>query len=616
MRAPKVNLPTDKPKPASAKKQAQDEEGLKGLPGPGPGTKVAAAIVVRSSSPDRPGGLLSDRALVPISGRSSLEHIARRLSLCGRLNAFALTVGDSTADRVIIQAAEKINLPWLAAYPHDILRRLLLAADELRADHIIRINGNFPLIDPWALDRLIESHLAKKADYSSNSHYQGVVYGLGAEIMSARVLREVVEYGPPAELYSGTRLFLRRPWDFNINLLPAASTAPDFKASVDFAGDEKTIEAILAERPEPDNESVSAFFRKRPELAGAGRNNGAAEVGLSKVLLFPEKLSALKNNASGADLSYPVSVELSLTNKCNQNCRWCSDRDLRHRSPDRLNSDILKRLFDDLARGGTRGVTIEGGGEPTISELFEEAVSAAVERGLAVGLITNGLDLFPPERETSIYARFEWIRVSLDAADRWQYLKMKGVDGFDQVLSNLARLAECAPEKTLGVGYVLTSQNDEPDSLQHLALTLRSIGIDYLQIRPVVDHPDLSSRLPLDFLKKFECPGFSVNLAALSENAPSGNAALPCLAHSLSTVIGADGAVWLCGRLNTEASSAAMGDLSKSTFRDIWRGPQRAAQVAQAASADWCSSHCPQCRMTKYNQLLADIDRLKTRNFI
>ena len=577
---------------------------------------ILAAILARSSSPDRPGGLLTDRALTEVQGRPVLEHIVRRLGRCRNLSETALAVGDAEADQRIVRAAGNLGLPWVAGHPHDVLRRLLLAAESRRADHVVRINGNFPLIDPWALDELIAGHLKKSADYSSNGHYQGLVYGLGAEIMAVPILRELVDYGLPSDIYSGPRLFLRRPWDFNVNLQPAARTAPDLKACVDFAGDEKVIEAILAAHPEPDNQAVIDFFSAHPPESG--RNGaGAAEVGLSKVLLFPEKLAALKDNGlTGRDLSYPVSVELSLTNNCNQRCIWCSDRDLRGRSPDRMTLEILGKLFTDLARGGTRGVTIEGGGEPTVSALFEPAVNSALERGLAVGLITNGLDLFGLGRDPAIYRRLEWIRVSLDAADRWQYLKTKGVDGFDQVLANLGRLAELAPEVTLGVGYVLTNRNDEPDHLQQLVLTLRSLEVNYLQIRPVVDHPDLVSRLPLDFLTKFSTPEFSVNLAALEENAPSGNDGLPCLAHSLSAVIGADGAVWLCGRLNTEANARPIGRLTASDFSEIWPGAERARQTALAASPDYCRTHCPQCRMTKYNKLLYDIDRLKTRNFI
>ncbi len=577
---------------------------------------IIAAVLARSSSPGRPNGLLTDRALTPVLGRPALAHLARRLGLCTRLDAVVAAVGDAQADQGIVRAAEELGLPWVAGYPHDVLRRLLAAAESQGADHVVRVNGNFPLVDPWALDELLAGHLEAGADYSANSHYQGVVYGLGAEVLAVKVLREVVDYGQPGDAHGGTRLFLRRPWDFSLHLPPAGRTAPNLKASVDFAGDEKVVEAIFQAHPEPDNAAVIDFFAARPDLA-ARKSGRAAEVGLSKVLLFPEKLSALKDNGSeGQDLSYPVSVELSLTNRCNQNCLWCSDRDLRDRSPDALNLDVLQNLFADLARGGARGVTIEGGGEPTLSPFFEEAVEAALAHGLAVGLITNGLSLFPEGRNPRLYQKFEWIRVSLDAADRWQYLQTKGVDGFDRVLANLGRLAELNRRSTLGVGYVLTNRNDEPDHLQHLVLTLRSLGLDYLHIRPVVDFPKMVSRLPLDFLRKFETPEFSLNLDALSDNAPHGNLGLPCLAHSLSAVIGADGAVWLCGRLNTESSAEPLGSLTASPFQAIWRGPERARQVARAASADFCRTHCPQCRMTKYNRLLADIDRLKTRNFI
>ena len=579
--------------------------------------KIAAAIVARSSSPERPAGLLTDRTLTVVAGKPVLEHITRRLSLCVKLDAIVLAAGDQTEDARIIESARNLNLPVVAAHPFDLLRRLLKAADSQGANHVVRVNGNFPLIDPWALEELIASHLDQKADYSSNAHYQGLVYGLGAEIISVAVLKELVDYGRPADVHRGTGLFLRRPWDFNINLIQAPHAAPNLMACIDFPGDETVTEAIFAQYPEPDNSQVISFFDVRPDMANRQQGNGPTEVGLQKVLLFPEKLAALKNNSlTGCDLSYPVSVELSLTNLCNQHCLWCSDHDLRQRCPDQMTLEILQNLFIDLAVGGTRGVTIEGGGEPTVAPFFAQAVTAALTQRLAVGLITNGLNLFPPDMDPYIYSRFEWIRISLDAADRRQYLELKGVDGFDQVMAAIDRLTTLAPNATLGVGYVLTSRNDEPNHLQNLVLTLRSMGLDYIQIRPVVDHEDMVSQQPPNFLKKFETPDFSVNLAALTDNAPSGNLNLPCLAHSLSTVIGADGAVWLCGRLNTSAGAVPVGSLTEYSFRDIWLGPERARQTALAASADFCCGHCPQCRMTKYNQLLADIDRLKTRNFI
>jgi radical SAM protein with 4Fe4S-binding SPASM domain len=234
------------------------------------------------------------------------------------------------------------------------------------------------------------------------------------------------------------------------------------------------------------------------------------------------------------------------------------------------------------------------------------------ELGLGLGLITNGY-LTPYINNLN---DFEWIRFSLDAAGREQYKSLKGVDGFDRVINNLLSIASAKHNASLGVGYVVTNRNDDLVQLEQLVLFLRKIGADYIQFRPVVDHPELFSEVKLDFLKKYETADFSVNIAAMTDNQVAGNSGLPCLAHSLSTVITADGGVYLCGRLNRFDTWHPLGNLRDQTFHEIWTGEKRRQQVRMVSQAEFCQAHCPQCRMTKYNRLLNDIERVKTRNFI
>lgn len=343
------------------------------------------------------------------------------------------------------------------------------------------------------------------------------------------------------------------------------------------------------------------------------------EIGLEKILLFPAKLAALPGNLSGVDQSYPVSVELSLTSRCDLSCLWCSDQTLRALCPDRLDLPILARLFNDLAQGGCRGVTIEGGGEPTISPLFEPAVEAALAAGLSVGLITNGCSISRPGFPLKTLSRLQWIRVSLDAPDAPTFRALKGADRFDAVMEGLEKIASLHNAPVLGAGYVLTRLNDDPAALGALAGRLADMGLSYLHLRPVVDHPELASRQdPEAFraLASMERKGFRLNLGALADNAPDGNVGLPCLAHSLSSVITADGRVWLCGRLCVDPSAGAIGSLVESGFGDIWRGPGRLEEARLVADGSYCLRRCPQCRMTKYNLLVDRLGRLRTRDFI
>ncbi|MDR3204965.1 MAG: radical SAM protein [Deltaproteobacteria bacterium] len=344
------------------------------------------------------------------------------------------------------------------------------------------------------------------------------------------------------------------------------------------------------------------------------------EIGLEKILLFPHKLSSLWLNREGADLSYPISVELSLTNNCDLSCPWCSDLKLRQTLPDLLTAELLEDLFIDLSLGETRGVTIEGGGEPTLSWLFEIAVEKALKSGLKLGLITNGIRLFGPplgqDRWAELVSQFQWVRISLDAGDRNNYLALKGRDYFEQVLDNLSKLTNLTPRPTVGVGYVLTNLNDRPDSLLALALRLKKIGVDYLHLRPVVDHAELESQNSADFLANMADNAFAVNLGAMKDNLGKGNDGLPCLAHSLSCVIAADGSVWLCGRRDFDLPAGSLGSLTEQSFKQIWSGPKRLKRVALAAKGEDCLVRCPQCRMTKYNRLLHNLEKIKTRDFI
>lgn len=331
------------------------------------------------------------------------------------------------------------------------------------------------------------------------------------------------------------------------------------------------------------------------------------EIGLDKLLLFPEKLAALQ--AEMRDDSYPVSVELSLTNDCNQNCVWCSDYELRNRLPGALPTDTLFRLIDDLAAGGTRGITIEGGGEPTLHPDFAAIIRHIRQCGLAVGMITNGIEL--PYAE--LIDEFEWIRVSLDAGTPEEYRKLKGADYFDKVMANIRAIA--AHRKTVcGVGYIVT--RDNVSALDALVPALKQAGIAYVHFRPVIDHPEMFIDTDLSRLQVHTDGDFAVIADGLQENKIRGNAGLPCRAHSVTTIIAANGDVFICGRLNIYDWLSPLGNILRTGFCNIWHGEERQRQSAMIADAAFCRANCPECRLTKYNILLDRLQRIRTRRFI
>ncbi len=575
---------------------------------------VVAAIVARSQSPDLPRQLLPGRSLIAIQDKTVLEWIVSRLRHSKRLRNILVATTADPADREIIAEAERLGVDWCVGSEDFVLERLLATADQEGAEHVVRVNGNFPLVDVAAMDGLIGLHLANRADFSYNSHYHGLAYGMGVEVFSRKSLKRVRDLDLTFEQKLIGGLFMNQnPELFRILAAPADIPAPRLRVSVDYQPDIDLVSQILDQEPEADHQQVVDFLEARPELVKSQQITTAEEVGLEKILLFPAKVESMKrNNCVTVDETYPISVELSLTNRCNLKCVWCSDADLRDRLDGEMDRETLFRLLIDLKTGGTRGITIEGGGEPTVHRHFLDVVDGARGLGLHLGLISNGV-LIPYAHRVQ---DFDWIRISLDAATPNQYFQAKGVDAFKKVIDNLMTLVDHKNGTTLGVGYVVCNLNDDPVELEKLVRMLRKIRVSYIHFRPVVDHPEMDSHVDLSFLKKYETENFSVMISAMEENLVQGNAGLPCLAHSLSSVVTAEGSVFICGRLNIFETWEPIGNLQRQSFRAVWRSDKRREQVRRINDPEFCRAHCPRCRMTKYNVLLDKMGRMRTRNFI
>lgn len=338
-----------------------------------------------------------------------------------------------------------------------------------------------------------------------------------------------------------------------------------------------------------------------------------SETGKIKIALFRDKLDSILKVYKGEkeyDNLYPISVELSLTNVCNQKCVWCCDSTIRSKYPGHADRKILFGLIKDIQEGGTKGVTIEGGGEPTMHPDFEEIIQRISKSNMAVGLFSNGLNI---EKVTSIIDCFEWIRISLDADNADTFERYKGTDGFQNVMNNIEELVKKSQKTIVSVGYVATRYNLK--NIADIVKRLRGIGVDYFYIRPVEDNPRYASCNNMEWLKKYASDNFDV-VVNYYDRIKRGNLGLPCLCHSIVTVISADASVYICGRLHIYPRHQAIGSLKEESFFDIWNGKKRIKFTKLLLNSNYTLKNCPVCRITKYNDFVREITNIKTANFI
>jgi spore coat polysaccharide biosynthesis protein SpsF (cytidylyltransferase family)/MoaA/NifB/PqqE/SkfB family radical SAM enzyme len=553
---------------------------------------------------------LNSRNKQLINGEQQIVFLIKRLQNEFGENIIIATT-NRTEDDDIEAIAKILHVKIYRGKFNDVLSRLLGAASFLHAENFIRIYGNYPLVDFEQAKELVQEHIEGTYDYSYNEHRNGVLRGTGCDVFRTEILEKLDKSLRDTYQREMVSFYLRQNKDhYNIYKKEVIKKRPGYRVSYETEKDLKVIRELINNIREITNQEIISYLNTHEIVSTYNVEMPPKEVGIEKLFLHGSKVEDILQNGINA-MSYPISVELTLTNRCNLQCVYCSDLELRERQGNEafLDYDILSRLFEDLAEGGTKGVVFEGGGEPTLHPDFSKLVRKAKENNLAVGLITNGT----VRLDEADIRKLEWIRVSLDASNAEEYMSLKGVDCFERVLSNIAHYVQYCD--TVGVGYVVTNNN--LSDIETLILRLREMKVSYVQLRPVVDAPDLlPDERDLKYLECYRSAVFNVIVDGMKENMESGNDQLPCVANSLTGIISGDGSVFLCGRLNIYDWFNPIGNIRKQSFSEIWSGEERKRQLRMVGNASFCSKNCPQCRISKFNMLFQRLSQTKSVHFI
>lgn len=351
-----------------------------------------------------------------------------------------------------------------------------------------------------------------------------------------------------------------------------------------------------------------------------------------KVLFHIDRIAEAKRGHNPP----PIGVEIDLSNRCNLGCRWCHFAYTHSRGPlvnnegahtrgpsgnmpggDLMDTELAKRILEELADAGVLSVTWTGGGEPTLHPGFIDIISHAHHLELEQGMYTNGV-LITSELAELIKQYFTWCYVSLDAASAADFAAIKQVRQFmyRNALEGIRRLV--GGDATIGVGFLLTRDNWE--AAPRMLRLANSLGPDYVQFRPAVIYDEerparpaedtswVDEALPL-LLELSEQSGVELRPRRFLEYAAGSPRAYgACYAMLFTTVITPDGKVWECVN-RRQYPDSCLGDLNQKSFGQIWRdhpGPRRAMDDCRVL-----------CRGHMMNQTLWEVFRERPHaNFV
>ena len=242
-----------------------------------------------------------------------------------------------------------------------------------------------------------------------------------------------------------------------------------------------------------------------------------------KYVFHPKQIASL---LSGGGHSV-ISATIAPTNSCNLNCSYCNQ-------PNRLKDislplETIKKFVNMLIPRGLEGVVISGGGEPTKYRQFNELTKwLSDEKGLALGLITNGTNNRCGDEIVNTWDKFDWIRVSLNFINN-KLLSLK------------------IPNKKdgkIGFSFVYTDQSKE--ILEQISRLAKDYRAKFVRVMADVNKNDKQAGEAIEKLQEMIKNFDNRDMFVLQKKAPLPPKTAQCHVSKIKTFLCADGKLAPC----------------------------------------------------------------------
>jgi MoaA/NifB/PqqE/SkfB family radical SAM enzyme len=168
-------------------------------------------------------------------------------------------------------------------------------------------------------------------------------------------------------------------------------------------------------------------------------------------------------------------LNVGITTRCNFTCGFCWGR---HLPQGDLPLSLLEEVLDHFP--SARYLDLTGEGEPTLHPQLLAMARRARDRGMTLGLYTNGSLLDRMDVDEVLDAGFDVIAVSLESADRARFAAIRG-GRLDIVEKGLARLMRRRNERGLSLPSVqlaVSVLRDEREEFHRIVQLYRDLGLD------------------------------------------------------------------------------------------------------------------------------------------
>ena len=239
--------------------------------------KVVVIIQARTGS-----SRLPNKVLLPIEGKTVLEHIYLRLKYCKKIDEIVIATSSDSSDKDIVNLCLKNNFKNFIGSLDDVLDRYYCTARHFKADIIVRITGDCPVIDPIIVDEVISNFKNGNFDiYTLSGDFPD---GLDCQVFSFKALEKSWKLAtlPSDREHVGAYIEKTKPELFNIGGLNKFKNLSHHRWTLDEMSDYIFLKEIYSRLYKKKKifltDDILNLLKKEPHLneinLGITRNEG------------------------------------------------------------------------------------------------------------------------------------------------------------------------------------------------------------------------------------------------------------------------------------------------------------------------------------------------------
>ncbi|MFF6014769.1 cytidylyltransferase domain-containing protein [Lysinibacillus fusiformis] len=203
--------------------------------------RIVAIIQARMGSTRLPGKILKK-----VNGRPLLSYQLERLQQSNHINDLVIATTLNEKDDLIVEFCKKNNILWFRGSEKDVLARYYETAKTFKADAIVRITSDCPIIDVQVVDKTIQYFVDNNYEYVSNTVDRTYPRGLDTEAFTFEALEKAYkEAVMERDREHVTAYFYTNPDVFKISSVRNETDYSKYRWTVDTEEDFQLIKNII-----------------------------------------------------------------------------------------------------------------------------------------------------------------------------------------------------------------------------------------------------------------------------------------------------------------------------------------------------------------------------------